>query len=86
MDNIKSELLPDHKVFTLSDGRKIGAHKHSCLFCNHCTDIFWDYTNGIYALVCGIKWNNAENMNKHINLSFRGKCKSFEENDMKKGG
>ena len=25
---------------------------HDCVFCKHCTDIFWDYTNLIYMLVC----------------------------------
>lgn len=23
-----------------------------CVFCDHCTDIFWDYTNLIYGIVC----------------------------------
>ncbi len=25
---------------------------HSCFFCEHCSDIFYDFTNGSYALVC----------------------------------
>ena len=81
MKNVRSELMPEHKAFELSDGRKIGAHKHSCLFCKHCSDIFWDYSNGIYAIFCDIEWNNAESMSEHINLSFKGKCKSFEESE-----
>jgi hypothetical protein len=24
----------------------------NCVFCDHCTDIFWDYSNGIYGIVC----------------------------------
>lgn len=24
----------------------------ACVFCDHCTDIFWDYSNGIYATCC----------------------------------
>ena len=23
-----------------------------CVFCEHCTDIFWDYTNGPYMVGC----------------------------------
>lgn len=23
-----------------------------CVFCKHCTDIFWDYTNLIYMIIC----------------------------------
>lgn len=80
MKNVRSELMPEHKVFELSDGRKFGAHKHSCLFCKHCSDIFWDH-NGIYGIICDINWNNAESMSEHIHLSFEGKCKSFEESE-----
>ena len=82
MTNIRSELQPDHKVFELSDGRKFGAHKHSCLFCKHCSDIYWDYTNGIYAINCNKYWNNEESMIEHIKLSFCcGKCEFFEESE-----
>ena len=81
MKNIRSELMPEHKVFELPDGRKFGAHKHSCLFCKHCSDIFWDYANGIYEIICDINWNDAESMSKNIDLSFYGKCKSFAESE-----
>ena len=23
-----------------------------CVFCDHCTDVFWDYTNLIYMIIC----------------------------------
>ena len=23
-----------------------------CIFCDHCTDVYWDYTNLIYAITC----------------------------------
>lgn len=75
--------MPEHKVFELSDGLKFGAHKHSCLFCKHCSDIFWDYINGIYGIICNINWNDAESMSENIDLSFYGKCKSFAENEVK---
>lgn len=82
MKNVRNGLMPDHKVFELADGRKIGAHKHSCLFCKHCSDIFWDYTNGIHTIICDIDWDDADSMYEHINLSFDGKCKSFEESEV----
>jgi len=42
-----------------------------CLFCKHCTDVFWDYTNGPYMCIgdtpnCG-DWK---------------KCNSFEEEEV----
>lgn len=27
----------------------------SCVFCDHCTDIYWDGLNGIYAMTCDIE-------------------------------
>lgn len=27
-------------------------HDNDCVFCKHCTDVFWDYTNLIYAIWC----------------------------------
>ena len=79
MTKVRSELMPNHKVYELTDGVKVGAHKYSCLFCFHCTDIFWDYTNGIYDIICDIELQNNESMQENINLAFSGKCKSFEE-------
>lgn len=83
MKNVRSELLPDHKVFELSDGRKFGAHKHSCLFCNHCSDIYWDYSNGIYAINCDKNWNNEDIRTEHIKSAFsNGKCEFFNESEV----
>ena len=25
---------------------------HDCVFCDHCTDVFWDYSNLIYMILC----------------------------------
>lgn len=27
-------------------------YDEDCVFCKHCTDIFWDYTHGPYMLFC----------------------------------
>lgn len=27
---------------------------HDCVFCDHCTDVWWDYTHLIYAVACEI--------------------------------
>lgn len=68
----RSDLMPDHRWFEMVDGRKIGAHKHSCLFCKHNTDIFYDYTNGPYMFICDLGSDNIEK-------SFEGKCPNWEE-------
>ena len=46
------------KEFKCKDGFIQGptviAPDTCCLFCKHCDDIFWDYTNGPYLLSCEI--------------------------------
>lgn len=43
----------DKRLWTDGIGRKWGYRlRECCLFCKHCTDIFWDATNGPYMFVC----------------------------------
>ena len=30
----------------------IFMNEQPCVFCHHCTDIYWDYTHGIYSIKC----------------------------------
>lgn len=39
-----------------------------CVFCDHCTDIFWDFSNGIYGIVCELEKEQVD-----------GKCEFFVE-------
>ena len=32
--------------------------KKCCLTCEHCSDIWWDYTNGPYMIICTIEKAN----------------------------
>lgn len=41
-----------------------------CMFCEHCTDVFWDYTNLIYIIHC----------EKEHDIWDRP-CKYFKENN-----
>ena len=43
-----------------------------CVFCEHCTDVFWDYTNCIYMLMCDLGIERPFNMDP---------CKSFKESE-----
>ena len=56
------------QIYETSTGRKFVGRKNGCLFCNHCSDIFYDY-NGIYALVC--------NTDKDIENGIQGKCEKW---------
>lgn len=56
-------------IFELSNGKKYVARLNSCMFCAHCTDIFYDYSNGIYMHMCDI--------NGDPEIGMRGKCTDF---------
>ena len=43
----------------------------ACVFCDHCTDVFWDYTNGPYMVFCDISADTEK--------GFVGHCELFEE-------
>lgn len=40
------------KIFTCENGRRYRAPANHCLFCEHCTDIVYDYTHGPYMFCC----------------------------------
>ena len=44
----------------------------ACVFCEHCEDVLWDYTNGIYSIFCekGLIANVG---------NCDGKCSHFKE-------
>lgn len=46
--------------------------KH-CAFCDHCTDVYWDYTNGVYMVCCDKNCKATEILN------YNGQCISFVE-------
>ena len=54
----------------------VDAPARSCLFCEHCTDVFWDYANGPYMFMCDA---SADTSN-----GARGECAAFRE-DMDNG-
>lgn len=57
------------------NGYDVIAHKKSCLFCDHCTDIFYDYKYGAYMFFCVIEANEGKNTMDML----LGKCKQFAE-------
>lgn len=59
-------------------GVVVRAPETCCLFCKHCTDIFWDYTNGPYWMFCE-KHDNITKVGGHV-----GNCPDFQEEE--KGG
>ncbi len=50
---------------------KVLAPDKSCLFCKHCCDVFYDYTNGPYMFFC--------NTDGDTNQGAFANCNKFEE-------
>ena len=51
----------------------IDAHPRSCFFCDHCTDIFCEWSGKPYKLIC--------NKGHESDDGIQGKCKDFQESD-----
>lgn len=60
----------DDYVFECENGKLYGIPKDKkcCLICKHCTDLFYDYTNGPYMFFCELDEDTDECDN----------CESFE--------
>lgn len=40
------------RIFKCANGLAYKCPDTACVFCDHCTDIFYDYTNGPYLMFC----------------------------------
>ena len=50
---------------------------NACVFCKHCSDFFYDYTNGPYLIACDIE-NHPDNSN--------GTCELFIDKEVVNNG
>ena len=50
------------RLYELNNGAVYNMPSVHCVFCKHCTDLFWDYTNGPYMFTCdkGLELNISE--------------------------
>lgn len=62
-----------------SENFTIRARPNSCFFCDHLTDIFWDYTNGPYMFICENKKMADGNDEDPIEKGMLGLCEDFAE-------
>lgn len=46
----------------------------ACVFCKHCNSVLWDYSDGIYCIVCEVDEKLVVATNGNIN----NKCPHFE--------
>lgn len=50
--------LPEQYVYYVEEFRRgYGIDTASCLLCKHCTDVFYDYSNGPYMTMCDLDFS-----------------------------
>ena len=59
------------RIYKLTEKLSVSAPETCCLFCEWCTDVWWDYTNGPYMFYCV--------GNKDTSKGALGKCEHFKE-------
>ena len=62
------------KTWTSEYGLTFWCQEKSCVFCEHCTDIFYD-GGGPYMFICD-KEESGEDLTE---LGYKGKCHEFKE-------
>lgn len=66
---------PAHELTRIfhGPGYTVKALPQSCFFCDHLTDIIYDYTNGPYGFACDLDGD--------IETGMRGLCQNFSEEE-----
>ena len=62
-----------YRLFYCDNGHTYECKASCCLFCDHCDDIFYDYTNGPYMWICDLE--------KDTEAGAKGECGYFKEED-----
>lgn len=65
--------VQEHTRIFHGPGYTVAAHPKSGFFCQHLTDIFYDYTHGPYMFVCNCR------VEVDIETCMTGKCPDFVE-------
>lgn len=50
------------RIFRCANGMEYVVNEKSCLFCAHCTDLFYDYSNGPYLMFCDMENDTYKGM------------------------
>lgn len=73
--DVKDEDAKEYIINDFLADIKVTAHKRSCFFCEHCSDIYFDHIHGPYMFFCtkGIDCNEVDAMH--------GNCEGFMEEE-----
>lgn len=58
------------RIFKCANGLDYKCPDTACVFCDHCHDIFYDYTHGPYMILCDISDSPDGSGCEHFKESF----------------
>ena len=71
---VVKDLNPDDARIYEGGSFHVTAHKCSCFFCKHLTDLFWDYSSGPYMFFCDLQPDCSPGK-----FGLEGKCPKFDD-------
>lgn len=71
---------PNFKLWHCKNGKDYVAPDTACMFCKHCDEIIYDFTNGPYLFCCVVGGDTDKAFDKDVRCEL---FESEEENDSK---
>lgn len=63
------------RLFVFEDGLEVWCPEKSCIFCKHCTDIFYD-SSGPYGFACKLDLMGEKDL---FDKGYVGECELFKD-------
>lgn len=63
------------RLYTFMDGLEVWCPEKSCVFCGHCSDVFYDW-HGPYGFVCDKDFETNEEL---VDKGCNGECEYFQD-------
>ena len=66
--------------------RKVLVADGECLVCKHCTDVWWEYSNGPYMVCCEYSFINEDGDEEDLsnNKEYGVPCNKYEYDDVER--
>lgn len=76
LDSLDEVVKPEERTRKyVCEYYSVMAHPRGCFFCKHSTDVFYDFTNGPYMIICDLQSEHDQDLPTY---GFYGECKHFD--------
>ena len=72
--------MDNHKLYECVNGKVYKLPPNHCVFCEHCADLIYDYTNGPYCFFCDLS-NETDCYEYETCGHFKDNGYKFDEKD-----